>query len=128
MDYLLDTHVAIWAMQDTRKLSKAVAALLKQSSNRFYVSQLSLWEMAIKSSIGKLELAKPFPEFVEELVDTGFVILQLELDDILRFHKLPVHHKDAFDRLLVAQVQRTGMSFISKDSQMGAYGMSIVWK
>jgi len=93
-----------------------------------FVSFASLWEIAVKQSIGKLSLSLPIPEFVERRVTgVGMALLEIKLSHIAKYSELPLHHRDPFDRLLVAQCLAEEIGILSHDRQLDAYGVERVW-
>ena len=107
MSYLLDTSAFLWFVSDDRKLSTPARRVLEESSDDFYLSLASIWELAIKSNLGRgLELPRPFAEFVDiELQAELIQILNIEVAHLKQVAALPLHHRDPFDRLLIAQSQ-----------------------
>ena len=104
MKLLLDTHTFIWFVTDNLKLSAAVKALIENEYNEKLFSIACIWEMAIKHSIGKLRFDLPFRTFVEQqMVLNNMELLNVEMNHLAVVSNLPLHHRDPFDRLLVAQ-------------------------
>ena len=104
MRYLLDTHTLLWITTDDPKLSTKTKEIYLDAENSIFFSMASIWELAIKSSIGKLTFNKTLDEFIEEHVKGNNIeILKIELPHILRIENLPFHHRDPFDRLIIAQ-------------------------
>jgi PIN domain nuclease of toxin-antitoxin system len=128
MRYLLDTHTFLWSVLDAPSLSNQARDIIEDASNDVFVSIVSLWEIAIKVSIGKLDLRQPFDTFIQQqlsLIDIP--VLNLRLGHCVTVTKLPLHHRDPFDRMLVAQAQVENMTFISRDPVMDAYGVTRLW-
>lgn len=130
MNILLDTHFLIWAIGDTKKLHKAERDMLMDSQNGVFVSVISLWEISIKSAINKMQmdpgriLAMP-----DDIKNAGFEILPLEASEAASFHRLPKHHKDPFDRMLVWQAISKGMHLMTRDKEIAGYasaGLKII--
>ncbi len=97
-------------------------------ANELLVSAATLWEIAIKFSLGKLPLALPYRQWMETVIaDLGLVLLPITLDHAERQARLPWHHRDPFDRLLVAQAQVEGVPLVSADANLDAYGITRVW-
>ena len=129
MSYLLDTHGFLWAVLGDPRLSQSAADLIDDPGIQVYVSLVSLWEIAIKSSIGKLTFTLPVDTFLRlHLSGSGIDVLHPTLDDVLHVASLPLHHRDPFDRLLVAQSLTQNMPLISADAQLDAYGIQRVWE
>ena len=123
MSYLLDTHYLIWAIVDSKKISKKIKDLISDAEQQIFVSTISLWEVALKSSIGKIEIAGFQPEDIPEIcTKIGFDIIELSAADSSSYHHLKAsHHKDPFDRMLIWQAIRNGYTLISADDQVNKY-------
>jgi PIN domain nuclease of toxin-antitoxin system len=125
---LLDTHVFLWWVDDAPDLSTPARRVIADAKNDCCLSIASCWEMAIKSSIGKLRLAKPVERFVsEQLAANGFSLLPIALHHVAKTEKLPYHHRDPFDRLLIAQAVSEKLIFLSADSIFSRYGVKVIW-
>ena len=124
MTYLLDTHYLIWAIADSKKVSKKVQSILINPDNRIIVSTISFWEISLKSSLGKLTIAGFSPDELPTVCEQiGFEILSLTASDSSSFHLLKaVQHKDPFDRMLIWQAIRNKFILISSDDQINTYG------
>jgi PIN domain nuclease of toxin-antitoxin system len=123
VNYLLDTHVLVDLLIAPQRVAQAVRRVLGDSLNDVVVSAVSGWEIAIKTSVGKLSL----PEDLEtELLRAGISLVDITLADGLRAGALPRHHNDPFDRMLVAQAQRRGMTLVTRDATLAAYGVQIL--
>ena len=128
MILLLDTHTFLWFISGDATLSGKARALIESESNNKLVSIASLWEIAIKNSLGKLPLAKPFEQFIpEQLQINGFDVLGLTVGHTARLVQLPFHHRDPFDRILVAQSLVENLSLVSNDVALDAYGIGRLW-
>jgi PIN domain nuclease of toxin-antitoxin system len=128
MKVLIDTHVLIWWTGDTNQLSPLVRDMLADSQNELILSIVSIWEMQIKISLGKLSLQMDLPTLVEDEVSRNiFSLLPIELKHIYGLNDLPLHHKDPFDRLLIAQSMLEKMPIISIDEKFDAYGVQRLW-
>jgi PIN domain nuclease of toxin-antitoxin system len=126
--FLLDTHAFLWWVNDAPDLTGAVRLAIADAGNACFLSLASCWEMAIKSSLGKLRLAKPVERFVsDQLAVNGFSLLNIELHHAARVEKLPFHHRDPFDRLLIAQAMAEKLTIISADTIFAEYGVKILW-
>jgi PIN domain nuclease of toxin-antitoxin system len=124
---LLDTHVVLWAASEPQELLPASRALLEDGTHDVRVSLVSAWEIAIKQSIGKLDLPKPAERWLPEaLRRTGFDVAELDLSSALRVRALPWHHRDPFDRLLIAQALESGYTVMTRDTAFTAYGVPVV--
>ena len=125
---LLDTHAFLWWVNDAPELSAAARLSIADTTNDCFLSLASCWEMAIKSSLGKLRLARSLDRFVsEQLVANGFLLLNIELRHAAKIEKLPFHHRDPFDRLLIAQAISDKLTIVSADSIFSEYGVKILW-
>lgn len=128
MRFLLDTHAFLWFVTGDSRLSSEARALILDPANERLLSVASLWEMAIKSSLGRLRLAFPFPELIERQVRGNAIeplpVLPSHLDEVTR---LPFHHKDPFDRLILAQAIAEGIPVVSRDAAFGPYGVEVLW-
>ncbi|XHX80672.1 MAG: type II toxin-antitoxin system VapC family toxin [Stenomitos frigidus ULC029] len=127
MDVLLDTHAFLWYFQDSEQLSAEAAEILEDTSNTLFLSIASLWELAIKVGLGKLELQKPFHELQEVLHQLAIQILPITFADTECYLDLPLHHRDPFDRMLIAQAMTHSLVIISQDKQFDAYATKRVW-
>lgn len=127
MRLLLDTHVLLWSATDPDRLRDETREAIEDGSNDVMVSVVSAWEIAIKQSLGKLDLPKPAEEWLPDVLRrTGLDVVDLGLTASLRVRALPWHHRDPFDRLLVAQALDGGMTLVSRDSALAAYGVALL--
>lgn len=127
MKLLLDTHTFLWFVNDDKRLSKRATELL-ESEHDTLVSFVSLWEIAIKYSLGKLELPAPYEEFVaQQIVVNEIDILPIQIAHLTVISHLSFHHRDPFDRLLIAQSMVEKMPIISADSIFDAYQIERLW-
>ena len=128
MKYLLDTHTLLWFLQGDKKLSDKARRLIDNPSNKKFLSIASLWEIAIKMSLGKLVLDKSFERlFPEQLYFSRIEILDITVDSLIKLTTLPFHHRDPFDRLIIAQALVEGIPIIGADAAFDAYGISREW-
>jgi PIN domain nuclease of toxin-antitoxin system len=124
---LLDTHVLLWSATAPDRLAPEARAALEDATNDALVSVVSAWEIAIKQSLGKLELAKPAEKWLPEVLKrTGFEVAELGLPAALRVRGLAWHHRDPFDRLLIAQALDEGYTIVSHDAAFDAYGVPLI--
>lgn len=128
MDLILDTHTVIWFITDDDQLSSFSKEAIQDIQNRCYVSIATLWEMGIKYSLGKLELNAGLNKIFELIFDSGLLLLPITPDHILTNTNLPFHHRDPFDRLIIAQAKREGFTIISKDQEFEKYDISLMWR
>ncbi len=128
MNLLLDTHALIWFLENDARLSRQARLAIEDLTNRTYVSDATAWEMGIKVSSGKLELPVPYGElFPVKIENLGFHILPIQHRHLHLMITLPHHHRDPFDRLLIAQALADRMILISHDSRFPAYGVPLLW-
>lgn len=128
MNLLLDTHALLWMADGAPQLSARAAAEIANTSNVKAVSVASLWEIAIKVSTRKLTLARPLAEFMAELRATGLLQFMPVLDaHLVTVATLPFHHRDPFDRLLIAQALTDGFTIVGTDPAFDAYGVARLW-
>ena len=121
---LVDTHALLWWLTDDPALSPAARDAIADPVNEPFVSAASVWEIAIKRSLGKLDAPDDLLEIVS---DEGFVFLAVTPWHAWRVAQLPRHHGDPFDRLLVAQALGEGVPVVTADPQFGAYGVGVMW-
>jgi PIN domain nuclease of toxin-antitoxin system len=121
---LLDTHAALWWLGDDDRLSQAAARRLADESNQILLSAAVVWEVAIKRSLGKLVVTA---EYLSLLLGAGAQPLPITLAHATAVETLPWHHRDPFDRLLVAQAMAEGASLVSHDPALRPYGVALVW-
>lgn len=128
MRILLDTHAFIWFFRGDLKLSVTARGLIENMDNQVLLSKASVWEMAIKQSIGKLSFGVPFKAvLVEQLKQNKIEILDITLDHIEVVASLPLHHRDPFDRLIIAQGMVENIPIVSADDVFNAYAVHRVW-
>jgi len=123
MNYLLDTHYMLWALTDTKRLSRKIKDEVTQPENRVIISTVSFWEVSLKASIGKLELVGFSPEDLPNAcILMGFDIVPLSKEESCSYHKLrATYHKDPFDRMLIWQSICNKYVLISADKQVKKY-------
>jgi PIN domain nuclease of toxin-antitoxin system len=125
---LLDTHAFLWFITDDPQLSAAAKALIADPNNEILVSPASYWETAIKVSIRKYPLSVPYETFITQGIDgNGFKVLAIEPRHTAVLTTMPFHHRDPFDRLLVAQAQVEKISVVSNDAILDQYGVNRLW-
>ncbi len=128
MKLLLDTHAFLWLNADVERLSENVKGLCCSGAHEFYLSMASPWEMQIKSQLGKLSLAVPIEEMINKnKQENNIKLLPIDLSHISYLEQLPAHHKDPFDRIIIAQAIMENMSIISVDHAFTDYPVQIVW-
>ncbi len=125
---LLDAHTMLWFFWDDPQLSARAKALIEDANNRKLVSVASCWEIAIKVGLGKLDLGEPSRSFLpREIARNNFELLPISLAHATMVEGLVAHHRDPFDRLLVAQAMTEGLPLVSADGIFDQYGISRVW-
>ena len=127
MRYLLDTHAVVWHFNDSTKLSPKVAEIICNPENSIYISSVSLWEIAIKMNLGKLDLDFMLDELLVEIKDGDFDILQIENKYLNKLSELPYIHKDPFDRLLIATALTEDLTIVTTDENIQKYDVNWVW-
>jgi PIN domain nuclease of toxin-antitoxin system len=120
---LLDSHIALWAVGDPTRLTRAAVEILEDGANEVFVSSASIWELRLKSSRGKLTLP---PEFEKYLLETGFSELPVRWPHAVRAAELPPIHSDPFDRLLVAQSIIEGLVLVTRDDSILKYDAALL--
>lgn len=128
MNYLLDTHAFIWFSEDDAQLPVDAKLAIEDEENSIYLSIVSLWEMAIKVSLDKLELSKPLEDITREVDRSRIQWLPLTVNQVHQLKMLPFHHRDPFDRTIIAQGLVEQFTIITKDSVFSNYGVSTLWK
>ncbi|MBI4325328.1 MAG: type II toxin-antitoxin system VapC family toxin [Chloroflexi bacterium] len=128
MRLLLDSHAFLWFCEGSASLSTKARAGIEDPANDKFVSHATAWEVAIKASLGKLKLAVPYDElFPGALQTNGFEALSTGWRHYRELLTLPFHHRDPFDRLLVAQARVEGLTLVSCDPHFPAYGVPVLW-
>ena len=124
MNLLLDTHVFLWAIDDDPQLSHAARAAIIDGNNMVFVSAVTAWEIAIKKATGKLTI--PQGNYLDELRTHRFASLDITTEHALAVEGLPHHHKDPFDRLLIAQAQMEKLVLVTADARIKQYAVQII--
>ncbi len=128
MRVLLDTHAFLWFILDDPQLSPTAKAVIENPANDVAVSPASYWEIAIKIQLGKYSLHSPFRQFFEShIAANAFEIIPVEPRHIEPLTTLPLHHKDPFDRLIIAQAMVEGIPVVSADGAFDAYSVTRLW-
>ena len=128
MKLLVDTHALIWYVDQDHLLSPAAHAAITDPSNDLLLSSGSIWEIAIKAGLKKLTLSLPYRAWIEKAIaDLGLSILPITVEYADAQAVLPNHHRDPFDRLLVAQAQIEGVPVVSADVTLDSYGITRIW-
>ncbi|MGB5696489.1 MAG: type II toxin-antitoxin system VapC family toxin [Polyangiales bacterium] len=128
MRALLDTHAIVWWATGDRRLSRKARVTIADPDTEVFMSIASAWEIQIKASLMKVTLNESVDALYRSLIiDQGFRMLGIELSDIDRLSKLPPHHRDPFDRMLVAQALRGNFALVTKDRVISSYGAPTLW-
>jgi PIN domain nuclease of toxin-antitoxin system len=120
---LLDTHAFLWWLSSPGELSQPAAAAIADRANEVQVSVISLWEIAIKWAIGKLHAPV---DLASDVTDAGFQLLPLTVEHIIATERLPLHHRDPLDRMLIAQAQLEGAALVTRDPQFPPYNLRLI--
>jgi PIN domain nuclease of toxin-antitoxin system len=128
MKLLFDTHAFIWWDSNPSRLSPQVLAACQDRANSLILSVVSVWELQIKSQLGKLKLNLPLATLTERQIETnGIQVLPVSLPHVLALESMPLHHKDPFDRLLVAQAIVEDAVLVTRDSAFAGYSAKLFW-
>ncbi|MFM2295418.1 MAG: hypothetical protein RLZZ350_1831 [Verrucomicrobiota bacterium] len=128
MKFIADTHAFLWFVTDATSLSPTAKRLLEAPDSDRLLSIASIWEIAIKHRLGKLNFAHPLDEFLPTQISVNqFRLLNISLAHTLKVTQLPLHHRDPFDRMLVAQALSENLPVLSNDSARDAYGVKRLW-
>jgi PIN domain nuclease of toxin-antitoxin system len=127
VNYILDTHTLIWFMEGNAFLSENARRAIEDEENVKYISIASLWEIAVKISLGKLKLKKKFDSFLYDLSQTNIKILPITISHIIRVSTLEFIHRDPFDRLIICQSLEENFNIIGKDQHFSRYNVGLFW-
>ena len=127
MKYLLDTHTLVWFINGHNSLSPNARKAIEAPDSKRYTSIASVWEIAIKVSINKLELDGPFSEMKKLILGSDIEILPILFEDILVVNSLPLHHRDPFDRIIISQSITNELTIITKDPAFENYSIKLLW-
>ena len=125
MSNLLDTHTFIWFVNGDKELSTKAKKLI--DNGEIFLSIASVWEIAIKISVKKLELYTSFKEITNQISINNIKLLPITVEDTFVLSELPVHHKDPFDRLIISQSINNSLTLISKDKAFDSYAIKLAW-
>ena len=126
MRCLLDTHIVIWAMVGSAKLSTRALSILQDPDNTFYVSSASIWEVSIKHSVKPEDVPVTAEQMIRFCRNSGIVELPVRFDHAQKISMLPPYHNDPFDRMLVAQANEGGLALVSHDRRLPPYGDFVI--
>lgn len=127
MNYLLDTHTVLWAITESPELSATVIRVLENPENQLYLSIASLWEIAIKLNLGKLRLTFSFSELPDKLAEGSVQLLTINFQHLEVVATFPLHHRDPFDRLMVAQTIQEDYILLTNDKALKLYDIKTFW-
>ena len=127
MNILLDTHAALWFFENDDRLSKSALDAIYNLENMIYVSMASLWEIAVKISIGKLKFDGGIDGFIEAIHKNEFCLLEISPEHIKMIMDLPLIHRDPFDRMLIAQAAVEDMAIMTLDANIMKYDVRSIW-
>jgi PIN domain nuclease of toxin-antitoxin system len=122
---LIDSQVLLWHLLDDPRLGPVPTGAIEAPGAEVHVSLASVWEIAIKSALGKLEAPDDLPAQIEQL---GFELLPITTEHVWCVRRLPHHHRDPFDRLLIAQAEIEGLPIVTADPAFARYGVSVIWE
>ena len=127
MKILLDTHAFIWFLEGSDRLSEKAKNAIESKTNSSYISIASLWEMAVKVSIGKMDMEMSFDDLNQLAYDNKITILPITFEHTKLISQLPFHHKDPFDRMIITQALVENMPILTIDNYFSAYTRNIIW-
>lgn len=128
MKILLDTHTFLWFIAGDSQLDGYARSLIEEPSNERYLSMATVWEITIKTSLGRLAVPTPPSTLIREQIWANAIdLLPITPEHLDRLYTMPYHHKDPFDRLLAAQAIQEGMQLVTKDRAFNAYDVQVVW-
>lgn len=131
MKYLIDTHIFLWFVENSVKLRQNAKSIIEDKDSEIFISIASLWEISIKTSSGKLQIKGTFDSIKDDLTDNSIEILPIDFAHTVENNRLPFHHRDPFDRIIIAQAIVENLDFISADAVFDDYlaGKSIarIW-
>lgn len=127
MRVLIDTHAILWYLQGDANLSNLAMSTIENKDNDVFVSIVSLWEIAIKLGLGKLEIQRPFENLEVDLNRLDIKILPIAFAELDIYRSLPLHHRDPFDRILIAQSIGNSLTIITRDTLFKPYSVRLIW-
>jgi PIN domain nuclease of toxin-antitoxin system len=128
MRLLLDTHVLLWWHDQPARLTETAYDAINDPGNDVFISVVNGWEIQIKAQLGKLTLPKPLRVILqEEQATNGFRLLPVTIDHVYALDSFPLHHRDPFDRLLIAQAHQEGLTLVTHDPKLSPYSVSLLW-
>ena len=127
MRYLLDTHTLLWAVDAPEKLSARAMAIVRGEDTQVFISIATPWELAIKANKGGLDVEELLMDFERAVLGAGYAILETTVSQVIGAGKLPLHHRDPFDRLMIAQSLERQIPIVSRDNVFDLYGVRRIW-
>lgn len=127
MQFLLDTHTFIWFINGDSSLSNKVLNEIKNLNNQCFISIASIWEIAIKSKLNKLSLSADFDKILDFLNHNQIELLPISFIHIIKLNELDFHHRDPFDRILIAQGITEDLTILTRDQSFGFYEVKVLW-
>ncbi len=127
MRILLDTHAFLWFITDDDRLTRVAREEIILIENEVLLSYASLWEIAIKASTGKLDMQQQYEELIRRAMDEAMTLLPIDLDALALVTTLPFHHRDPFDRLLIAQAIVQNLPIVTRDPAFAGYPVELIW-
>jgi PIN domain nuclease of toxin-antitoxin system len=127
MRYLLDTHILLWTLESPEKLSGSTRKIVEDPASGLLLSIATPWELAIKTNAGKQDAGKILQQFDLLTSSGGYGLIETGVSHVIRAGKLPLHHRDPFDRLLAAQALDLRVPLISRDKVFDLYGVQRIW-
>jgi PIN domain nuclease of toxin-antitoxin system len=125
MNFLLDTHIALWALSDDERLSNEARVLIANEGNRIFASVASMWEIAIKKALKPDKIPLSGSEYLGFCRQAGYEVIRIRETHVLSLENLPAFHSDPFDRILVAQASAESLILLTHDSIMAKYGSTV---
>lgn len=127
MNLLIDTQAILWFIEGDQRLGRNARTAIEKKANTCFISMASWWEIAIKVRLNKLGLEIPLKEFIRRREAEGFRTLDIQADHVSVLTTLPLHHRDPFDRLIIAQARQDGMSICTCDDAFREYDVRVIW-
>lgn len=128
MNILLDSHALVWSLLKDHRLSPNARRIFRDPPGQLHFSMISLWELSVKISIGKLRtIGSSISYLRDECIEHGIEIMPLRMEHVLRAETLPLHHRDPFDRLLIAQAIEENLAVLTDDAHFRRYPVKAVW-
>lgn len=121
MQYLIDTHVFLWFISNAKELSRTAKTLIADGNNEIFISIAALWEISIKNALGKLTIRGSYESVIDDVTDNSIQILPVNFAHTVEQNKLPFHHRDPFDRIIISQAIVENIDFISADAVFDEY-------